>query len=296
MPSLAVTRASNAQYAAKTRPVLVVFGGTSGIGAGIVQAFARHTHGVVHVVVVGRSKPSADALFASLPQHPESLYEFLPIDCTLMRNVKAASRELSARLTKINYLVLSQGYFHLGDPPTDDGLDPLHALMVYGRVRAALELAPRLQAAAALGEDARIMTVSRAGSGGPINLDDVALQHLSMFKMRGALVTYTDIYTLEIAQRFPDISMTHIYPGFIASGLKRGMPFYLRWIFAVVEHLFATSSENCGEWMMYALVDPTAKTGAHFKTNHAEALGPNKHADEIARAVVWKSLQERSDR
>ncbi|KAJ7459634.1 NAD(P)-binding protein, partial [Mycena galericulata] len=296
MPSLLVARASNAKYAPKSRPVLVVFGGTSGIGAGIVEAFARHTHGRLHVLVVGRSKSAADALFASLPQHAKSLYEFLSFDCVLMRNVKAACRDISLRVTKINYLVLSQGYVHLGAPPTEEGLDPTLAIAMYGRVRAALELAPLVQAAAALGDDARIMTVVYAGIGGPINLDDVALQHISLLKMRSTLVTYTDIYTLELAQRFPDISTTHVYPGFIASGLSRGLPFYLRWISKFIERFFATSREDCGEWMMYALVDPAAKTGAHFKDNHAEALGPSKYAqDETARAVVWKSLQERSD-
>ncbi|KAJ6551019.1 NAD(P)-binding protein [Mycena vulgaris] len=297
MPPLAVARASNVRYTSKTRPVTVVFGGTSGIGAGTLQAFARHTQGVVHIVVVSRSKASADTLFASLPQHPDSLYEFFPVDCTLMRNVKAVCRELSARLTKINYLVLSQGYFLLGASPTEEGLDPLHALMMYGRVRATLDLGPLVQAAAALGEDAHIMTVAYAGIGGPIDLDDLALQRLGMLKMRGALITYIDIYTLQLAERFPDVSMTHIYPGFIASGLTRGMPFYLRWIFLVVERLFAVSPADCREWMMYALVDPAAKTGAHFKDNHAEALGPSTYAqDETARTVVWKSIQERSDR
>ncbi|KAJ6534490.1 hypothetical protein DFH09DRAFT_1405584 [Mycena vulgaris] len=101
----------------------------------------------------------------------------------------------------------------------------------------------------------------------------------------------------QLAERFPDVSMTHIYSGFIANGLTRGMPLYLRWIFLVVERLFAVSPADCGEWMMYALVDPAAKTGAHFKDNHAEALGPSTYAqDETARTVVWKSIQERSDR
>lgn len=221
MPSLAVTRADNAQYAPKSRPVVVVFGGTSGyallhqlshpklkagfsIGEGIVRAFARNTHGNVHIVILGRSKSSADAIIASLPQNENGLYEFVAMDAVLMRNVVTvctelktnANGKLQAPLVKINYLILSQGAALFGAPDTEDGLRPILALGLYGRTRAILELVDLLERAAELGEDGRAMTIGAAGNGGPLDLSDVGMKNLSFLRFRGAFVTTVDISIL----------------------------------------------------------------------------------------------------
>ena len=86
--------------------------------------------------------------------------------------------------------------------------------------------------------------------------------------------------------------MTHVDPGFIASGLKREMPFLLRWIFTILETLFARSPDDCGEFMMYALVEPSAKTGAHFKSDLAEPLSACEYASGTAREVIWRHIEE----
>ncbi|EJD45562.1 NAD(P)-binding protein [Auricularia subglabra TFB-10046 SS5] len=301
MPSLPTVLAANASYAPKERPVLVVFGGTNGIGAGIVKAFARHTRGRVHIVILGRSQSAANEIIASLPQHAESLYEFEQLDALLIANVRKTCTALAARLPKINFLVVSQGAAHFRVPDTPEGIHPLFALGLYGRVRAALDLGPLVEKAGAAGEDAHIMTVVYAGIGGPVDLDDIALKKAvqapvwKVPEMRARFSTYTDIYTLELAERFPHVAVTHVYPGFIASGLKREMPFILRWVFTIMESLFARSSDDCGEFMMYALLDPNAKTGAHFKGDTAEPVPVSPYAVGTAREVVWRHLQETVD-
>ncbi|KZW00830.1 hypothetical protein EXIGLDRAFT_830476 [Exidia glandulosa HHB12029] len=300
MPSLSAARVSNAQFAPKSRPVLVVFGGTGGIGAGIVRAFAHVPPSIgVHIVIIGRSKVAADALIASLPAHATSRYDFLPVNALLIHDLRLAIREQlygTLGLKKINYLALSQGTVDMNSAAlTSEGLHPMRSLGLYGRVRAALDLAPLLQAAAALGEDARVITVLGAGAGGPLNLEDVALRKGSVAANRRRIITYTDIYTLALAKRFPDISVTHIHPGLVKGGLKRGLSWPMRWVYGLVEWLFGTSSDDCGEWMMYALLDPTAKTGAHFKNRHAERAQPSRWADDKAQKIVWQHLEERSD-
>ncbi|KZW00833.1 hypothetical protein EXIGLDRAFT_720446 [Exidia glandulosa HHB12029] len=302
MPSLSTARASNAKFSPKSRPVIVVFGGTNGIGAGIIRAFARHTPSSVgaHIVIIGRSKASADVLIASLPAHTTSRYDFLSLNALLIHDLRTFIREQlfgTLGLTKINYLILSQGEVVMkSSARTSEGIHPMLSLALYGRARAALDLAPLVEAAAALGEEARIMTVVKAGAGGPLDLEDLAFSKGSMIGNRGRIVTYTDIYTAAIAARHPTISVIHVDPGMVRSGLKRGFPFFLRWIMSFVEWLFGTSAEDCGEWMMYALLDPSSKTGAWAKSPHADTIEPNRWAvDETARRVVWQHVEERSD-
>ncbi|EJD45563.1 NAD(P)-binding protein [Auricularia subglabra TFB-10046 SS5] len=301
MPSLANVLTSNALFAPARRPVLVVFGGTSGVGLGTVKAFARHTKGRIHIVILGRSRQAADSLIASLPRHSESLYEFVQTDALLISDARATCRALLVRLPHINYLVLSHGAALYRQPVTAEGPDPLLALMLYGRVRIALDLTPLLEKAATAGEDARVMTVARAGTGGPVDLDDVDLKRAlsgpfwKAPELRARLATYTDIYTLELAQRHPALSYTHVYPGFVASGLKRSMPLLMWGILSVLEPIFARSPEDCGEFMAHALIDLRAKTGAHFKGDTAEDIEPSVYASQEARDVVWKHLVETTD-
>ncbi|KZV87533.1 hypothetical protein EXIGLDRAFT_620517, partial [Exidia glandulosa HHB12029] len=217
--TLAAVRASNAQYTPSFRPVVVVFGGTSGVGAALVRAFATHVppHTGAHIVVVGRSKNAADALIAGLPHNSTSRYDFLRVDALLVHDLRVFIREQlfgALGLKKINYLVLSQGELNVDSAArTSEGFQPTISLMVYGRARAALDLAPLLQAAAAAGEDARIMSIGAPSTGGPIDLDDVGLQKAGMRAMRGAMITYTDIYVASLAERFPDLAVMHVSPG-----------------------------------------------------------------------------------
>ncbi|KZV84185.1 NAD(P)-binding protein [Exidia glandulosa HHB12029] len=299
--ALTAVQASNAQYAPSFRPVIVVFGGTSGIGAGIVRAFATHIppHTGAHIVVVGRSKPAADALIASLPSNSNSQYDFVRVDALLVHDLRVFIRQElfgTLGLKKINYLVLSQGELKLDSTArTSEGFHPTISLMMYGRARAALDLAPLLQAAAAAGEDARILSVAAAGTGGAINLDDVALDKMGSIALRGAMITYIDICVASLAQRFPDFAVTHVQPGFVKTGLARGLPWYLRPLWNFLEWAFAMTADESGERMMMILVDPASKKGAFAKDHHNQPVAPNKYFDETAREVVWKSIEQRSD-
>ncbi|KZV79621.1 hypothetical protein EXIGLDRAFT_706744 [Exidia glandulosa HHB12029] len=314
--ALAAVQASNAQYAPSFRPVIVVFGGTSGIGAGLVRAFATHIppHTGAHIVVVGRSKPAADALIASLPSNSNSQYDFVRVDALLVHDLRACIRQElfgTLGLKKINYLVLSQGELKLDSTArTSEGFHPTISLMVYGRARAALDLAPLLQAAAAAGEDARIMSVAAPGTGGAINLDDVALDKMGSVALRAAMITYTDIgplekklicrtmvikicvtsklgqisskqnmaptdiYVASLAQRFPDLALTHAGPGFVKTGIARGLPWYVRALWTFMEWAFAMTADESGERMMMVLVDPASKKGAFVKDHHNQPVAP----------------------
>lgn len=144
MPSIANIRAANLGIGSSLpyQPVAIFVGGTSGIGAGMARAFARHRNGDAHIVLVGRNRAAAEEVIASFPKPADKSFthEFVECDATLMRNVRHTTAELSQRLPKINFLVMSPGIMTMqGRSETEEGIDRKLALHYYARWRFAYE-------------------------------------------------------------------------------------------------------------------------------------------------------------
>ncbi|KAG9026046.1 hypothetical protein FRB95_009480 [Tulasnella sp. JGI-2019a] len=160
MVTLNAARASNAAFTASYRPVALFVGATAGIGQGTVEAFARATKGNAHIMICGRSKTSADKIIAGLPQTPESKYEFIECDVSLMKNVTDTVSSIRSRVDTLNYLVLSQGIFIMqAFTPTSEGIDMKLALHFYSRWKFVDGLMPLLERAKAGGQEVRVMTI-----------------------------------------------------------------------------------------------------------------------------------------
>lgn len=198
--SLSAIRASNAKAFASLGHsclVAVFVGGTAGIGRAMAQAFATSTKGST-LVLVGRSKESAEQLFSSLREAgAEGQYEFFQCDATLMNNVKKTSDDILSRHPKINYLVCTQGYLTLdGYTPTTEGIDKKLALNYYSRFRFFRDLLPALQRGQDSDGIGKAMTVLAPGKGGPIDdfIADFGLKdHYSVSNAANTGPTYNDL-------------------------------------------------------------------------------------------------------
>ena len=138
MPSLSAARAANAKFSPSYIPIAVFVGGTSGIGKATAQAFARHTRGNAHIILVGRNRAAAEAVISSFPksESEEAKHEFVECDVSLMRNVRKTTKELKERLPRLNYLVMTQGMMTTqGRVETEEGIDRKMALHYYSRWR-----------------------------------------------------------------------------------------------------------------------------------------------------------------
>jgi NAD(P)-dependent dehydrogenase (short-subunit alcohol dehydrogenase family) len=200
MPSLSVARAFNTQFSPSFIPVAVFVGGTSGIGQGMAEAFARYTNGNAHIVIIGRNREAAQSIISSFPKPTITkggeppLHEFVSCDATLMKNVHATVAELLSRLPKINFLVLSPGYLSLHEKKTEEGIDARFAPYYYARWKFTHDLLPLLRNAVEAGEQASVMFVLTTSKGGEIDLDDLGLRNSSSFvKAANTFPTYHDL-------------------------------------------------------------------------------------------------------
>ncbi|KAJ6603555.1 hypothetical protein DFH09DRAFT_899030 [Mycena vulgaris] len=295
MPDLSTVREFNTTWAPSYTPVGIFVGGTSGIGQGIVESFARHTKGNAHIVIVGRSAAAAAAILAGLPPAPigaGATRDFVPCDLTSIASVKRVAASLGARFPRINLLVTTAGTITFESTITSEGLEATTAVWYYARWALVAGLLPAIRAAHAAGEDARIMAVFSAGQGTALDLDDLGLKKalkpvrdFAEFRAVGSQgSTYVDLMFKDYAARNPGITFVHAHPGLVDTPLIKNVP--------LPHEMLATakSIEVCGEHQLYALLK--APAGASRTGQDGDDIGMDLPATEEVQRILWQHTEE----
>ncbi|KAJ3991806.1 NAD(P)-binding protein [Lentinula boryana] len=304
MSSISKIRATNAAAlsAKEYIPTAIFVGGTSGIGEGMAKAFAKHTEGNAHIIIVGRNRAAAESIISCFPKptSPEAKHEFLQCDVALMQNIRSVSAEIRSTVTKINYLAMSPGFMTTsGRNETEEGMDRKLAVHYYSRWMFINELVTLLENAKERGEDAKALSVLAAGAGGPINVNDLGLK--KTYSLKNAALqapTYNDLMTEEFANRHPTITFAHAIPGAVRTNLfasaetsaltKKAMGLSMTLL-----GFLLTSPEDCGEYMLNGIVNVANAPGAWRIDSHGEDLGKKRYyGSEEERKKLWQHTVE----
>ncbi|KAJ7249821.1 NAD-P-binding protein [Mycena rebaudengoi] len=285
--SLDTARAFNAAFAPSYTPVGIFVGGTSGIGQGIAEAFARHTKGNSHIVLVGRNRAAAEAIIARFPKPsvPGIKHEFVECDSKLVKNVKKTAAELLTRFPRINFLVLSAGA--VSTKPYDESEEGIDRRLAF-----IYDLMPGLRAAKAAGEDAKVISILKAGSGGPIDPDNFGLKkNFSFGTFKNEIPAYHDAMIESFAEQEPEMTFLHSYPGTVITGLWNAADSAIirsfAWLYQAWLYPFSIALETCGECQLYGLLK--SGPGADRIDATGESIGKQGyHIVEKAKQTLWK--------
>ncbi|KIK64372.1 hypothetical protein GYMLUDRAFT_71305 [Collybiopsis luxurians FD-317 M1] len=304
MASIARIRAANAAKLSANAylPVAIFVGGTSGIGEGMVEAFAKHTQGNAHIIIIGRNRAQAESIISSFPKptSPNAKHEFLPCDVTLMRNVRATTKDIRSRISKVNYLAISTGFMTTsGRNETEEGIDRKLAVHYYSRWVFIKELVDMLEKASGQGEDAKVLSVMAAGMGGPINVDDLGLRKTySLSSAAAQAPTYNDLMMEELSARHPTVTFAHAHPGAVRTNLLSSaeMSALTKKAISLSATLFGflfTSKESCGEYMLHGVLDVAKSPGAWRIGSRGEDLAKKRYyGSEAERKKLWEHTAE----
>jgi hypothetical protein len=167
---------------------------------------------------------------------------FIQKDISLISSVDELCADLARREPKINCVILTPGYMTLkGRDETSEGIDKRMAVNYYSRMRIILNLMPCLDRAVEAGELSRVITVLAAGSENDIiHTDDLDLKHhFNLNECLAHCVIMSDFMVEELAQKFPNTSFSHSFPGSVKSGITNQLTSAAR---LAAKVLFATAN------------------------------------------------------
>jgi short-subunit dehydrogenase len=185
------------------KPVTLITGASSGIGAALAWRFARHGE---HVVLTARRRPLLEQLAAEIAAAGGSA-EALPCDVTDASAVRAAIDSVLQRHGRIDRLILNAG---------GGGRTPPEQLTA-AEMRAAFDLNVM---GVAYAVEAALPALLRQGSGQIVAIGSIAgfrgLPHAASYgAAKAALMNYTESLRLDLAPK--GIAVTLAAPGFIVS-------------------------------------------------------------------------------
>ncbi|KAJ5825589.1 Short-chain dehydrogenase/reductase SDR [Penicillium riverlandense] len=273
MVSLPEVQASNAQIATSLPPglVAVFVGATSGIGETALKEFARNAR-QPRVYFVGRSQDAGNRITAECRQlNPEGEFIFIKADCSLIKAVDEVCREIKDKENAINLLFLISFDVNEAPPETSEGMHVPIAVAYYARTRFALNLLPLLRQATSL---RRVVSVLAGGKEGAIHPEDFQSRKLSLLTMRAHLVSMTDLALEALAQRAPEVSFVHSYPGAVKTGIGKDVDSILVSIMGAFMFLFG--------WLFCI---PIKESGERHLFLATSAKYPARGADKPIKAV-----------
>ncbi|KAJ6450092.1 hypothetical protein C8R45DRAFT_1044031 [Mycena sanguinolenta] len=256
------------------------------------KRFAQYTKGESHIIIVGRNQHAARATISSFPTSgSKGTYEFIECDATLMSNVRMVSSSLVDRMSKLNFLVLSPGFFTIFAPrdETQEGLDKKLALLYYARWKFIHDLMPLLRNASESSEDAKVYSVLGAGTGSKIDLEDLGLKkRYTALKAAMVAATYTDMMMQKFSTDNPHVQFTHTFPGLVRTPMMHPQHWALKPLsplISVASYPFTVTPEICAEYQLSALFD--TKPGFVRRGAKGDDIG-YVPADPVAVDKLWE--------
>ncbi|KAI9995892.1 hypothetical protein PInf_012960 [Phytophthora infestans] len=256
-----------------------VVGASSGIGLAVAKELAPN---VAKRTLCSRSYPE-ELLKSIKADNPNVEVVHEKPDVSLMHEVRKFTTKYAD--TQFDWIVMSPGIMTLnGRAETPEGLDVKMATHYYGRFMLVYDL---LKGFNRLG--ARALNIFAAGHGGAIDVNDLDLKHTySGKRCADATTQYSDLMAQAFSEHAPKASFMHAMPGFVNTGLSKGLPWFLHVPVSELSTLFGRSPEACGKIMVSALLNDDYATGWRLLDYNGKVAFTTKYHTEEAKNVVWK--------
>ncbi|KFA60686.1 hypothetical protein S40285_05053 [Stachybotrys chlorohalonatus IBT 40285] len=215
--------------------VILLTGGTSGVGLEAVLQLAKHNPG--HLFFTGRNQASASAVIAKCP--PGARVTFLACDFTSLASVRDAAARFEAQAGgRLDVFVANAGIMAVPAGLTQDGVEVQFGVNHLGNAALLLRLLPLMLRTKERHPDADVRYVALTSlgyRGHPANGIDFATLHteqthlpLGSWSRYGQAKYANVVFAQELHRRHPQILSVAVHPGVVRTELVTRLPFWKR--------------------------------------------------------------------
>jgi NAD(P)-dependent dehydrogenase (short-subunit alcohol dehydrogenase family) len=247
-----------------TGKVVVITGGTSGLGRVTAEALARRG---ARIVLVARSRQRAAGTLAALKAAAPGMGHAAHFaDLSLMAETRRVASEIAAAEPRIDVLMNNAGAIFATRQVTGEGLERTFALNHMSYFLMASGLRERLVAA----PGARIVnTASGAHRRGHVDFDDLqSARRYRGFTVYGTSKLCNILFTRALARRLAGsgVSANSFHPGFVATRFGDQSGWWSALTIRFGKTFMALSEEKGAQTMIYLAASPEVAgvTGEYF--------------------------------
>jgi NAD(P)-dependent dehydrogenase (short-subunit alcohol dehydrogenase family) len=265
--------------------VVVITGGTSGIGQVAVTELARQG---ARIVLIARDRARAAQALADIGRAaPGVAHRAVYADLASIAQTRRVGAEIAATEPRVDVLINNAGALFNRRKLSPDGLEMTFAVnhMAYFVLTEAM--APTLRRSA----PARVVnTASGAHRGAKLDFDDLQTERAySGFQVYGRSKLCNILFTRELARQLKDGGVTAncLHPGFVATRFGEGSGGLLQAVMPIAK-LGAISPAKGAETIVYLASSPEVAqvSGLYFYRNRPETPSPEAQ-DDAAAARLW---------
>ncbi|KAK3694150.1 hypothetical protein B0T22DRAFT_62839 [Podospora appendiculata] len=233
--------------------VVLVTGGTGGIGAEVIVELAKHNPS--RILFTGRNAAAANTTIQRAQAGaPTAALTFVPCDLASLSSVKAAAASILAQTSRLDVFLANAGIMARPAGLSADGYEIQLATNHLGHALLTKLLLPLLSRTASLpGADVRVLyTSSTAWRGGRLACDATFKTPMSS-PLMGRWLRYCNtklanlLYARELAARYPEILAFSLTPGVVGTALVTDLGFGDR-AFIYVSQLGRVLTPEQGSW------------------------------------------------
>ncbi|KAK3384927.1 hypothetical protein B0H63DRAFT_395559 [Podospora didyma] len=238
--------------------VILITGGTSGLGAESAMALARRRP--ARIYISGRRAQAAEAVMERIQNMDPTTTEihFLRCDLADMASVSAAAGQILAAESRLDVVLANAGVAAVPAARTPDGYEVQFATNHLGHALLVRKLLPLLRTSRG-----RIVTLASYGYRGAkagIPFDSVKVEGKQGGPEKEWLVgagiarwrRYAEsklanvVYARELARRYPDLVSVSVAPGFVATSMVGNMGVCDRWAMWATASLYRLTTRGRG--------------------------------------------------
>jgi NAD(P)-dependent dehydrogenase (short-subunit alcohol dehydrogenase family) len=270
--------------------VVVITGGTSGIGSVAAEALAEMG---ARIVLIARDRARSEAELARLREKgPGMAHRAYYADLSRIAEMKRVAGEIASAEPRIDVLINNAGALFSQRTLTADGLEFTFATNHMSYFVVTEGLRERLLASA----PARVInTSSDAHKGAKLDFGDLqSSNNYGGFKIYGRSKLANILFTRELARRLAGTGVTAncLHPGFVATrfGDQSGGAFSFM---VRIAKNFAISPEKGAETIIYLATsdDVAGVTGKYFYKNRV-ATPTSEAQDDAAAKQLWQESEK----